>query len=533
MTLNAELIAGLSTKLRRGRAHEFVSACRIVKEDEEIGLVDLRPQQLQVLDAWELYRWIYCCKYRQAKISTATVLALLGMVQYGEGLQAVFVAERYETGETVWNRATYAYQHQPPAVRIPLKSGTGTASRTMRFAHNGSIRVVSGGGAAPAIGNSPDRVVVTEYPDVTDHERFNGHFFPTVNKRPNARVLFEATPGMAGTIPETMWLKALSGESRFHPVFLKWWLDDSLAVYDESGQRRSFADFHATNEELRLAEDMPGITPDHFMFRRYALDTEFHGDIEQFTHKYPSTPLDGWLTTESPSIPRDAVTRLLAESIQHKDGEYMVFEQPDEDPAHPYCIVADPAGYGEAGDPSALTVFSGWEKKEVASWSGREDPGTFADRLLRVQKQYGVDRTLLVVESNKGECIASLVSRGARNLWMTSDSHPGYYSTAQSNADGHVALVDMLRNGELLIRSRSTVMQLLQWDGQSRKKRSSTTEGRHHFDRAVTCRMFAHVARLRAFGVRPVRREPGRGMTAKEFDRMFKKPPKNVLGVHA
>lgn len=531
--LDVRTIAIIQERLKRGRCHEFVSAQRILRENETIGLLDIERQQAEVLDAWEAHRWVMVYKYRQAKVSTAIALALLGMVEYTEGVQGLFIANDGVTGEVVWARSNYAYEHQPPSVRIPIKKNSNAASRTIHFAHNGTVRVISGGGSTPAMGNSPDRVVVTEYPDVPDHETFNEHFFPAVNKRPNARVIFEATPGLGQTVPEVMWHKALDGDSRFHPVFLKWWLDPSIRPYDDDGQPVDCSGLVPTNEELRLIEMMPGITKAHLLFRRLSLDTEFHGDDEAFWHKYPRFERDGWPLSDTPCIPREPLDALYKTAYQIKNGEYKIYEAPDEEyDDHPYVITADPAGYGETGDPSALTVWCAWTGDEVASWSGREDPGKFAERILEVQKEYGRARTLLVVESNKGECVEALRSRGATNLWHTSEKHPGYYATEPSNAEGLVALVDQLRRGQLKIRSRATISQLGQWDGKGRKRRSKTAEGKHHFDRAVTVRIFAHVRRMRNFGSKPLPKGTPRAMTVKDFEARFApKKPSTVLGV--
>jgi len=534
--LNAEAVANAKAYPDR-----FVQACRIVKESEEknssgamdqIGLLTLQPQQAQALAAVIHHRWVMVSKYRQAKISTVMALWLLGQIQYNRGLQGVFIAERYETAETVWNRATYAYENLPAEIRIPLKGGTTAGKRELRFTHNGAVRVVTGGGKAPAIGNSPDVMVVTEYPDVPDPENFNQHVFPTVNKRPNARVVFEHTPGLFGTIPHTMWLKALDGKSRFHPVFLKWWLDPSVVPIDDDGNRVDCSTLVPTNEELAIIEQLPGVTKAGLMFRRLALDTEFAGDVDLFRHKYPFDAYDGWVLTTNPAIPQDAVRWLLPMSVVVRDDEEKFFEDPEEDEDVPYMITADPAGFGDTGDPSALTVWNCWDKREVACWAGREDPGLFADRIWRFQKRYGVARTRVVVESNKGECAAILRDRGCQNMHHTNDMHPGFYTTHQTKVDGRTALVELLRQGELNVRTRATLHQILQWDGEGRKKRSKTAEGTHHFDRAMTCSIAAYMFRKQNFGMRPAPRRLHRGMSVAYLDHLF--PPKRkkkVLGI--
>jgi len=527
-------IKKLQTDLARGRCHEYVEMCRIVREDQTVGLLELEPQQRECLDAWEAHRWIWVNKYRQAKASTALALAMQGMVEYGEALQGLFIAERYDTSETVWNRASFAYGNQPPEIKIPLWKGTTAADRQMRFAHNGTVRVISGGSSTPAIGNSPDRVVVTEYPDVKDHDTFNQHFFPTINKRPNARVAFESTPGIWGSVPHTMWLNALEGKGRFHPVFLKWWLDPSIVPITEDGQRRACADLTPTNEELALVEKLPGITRAHLQFRRDSLDTEFHGDVPLFEHKYPNSPYEGWVSSTNPAVPLAAVQWLLARGTTVKDHVEHVYEDPDPDDAdHPYLITVDPAGWGETGDPSALTVWDVWNQREVATWSGREDPGQLAQRIMRLQKWYGVKRTIVAVESNKGECLSALLAYGCQNLYHHTEHSPGFPATAQSNADALTDLVDLLRHQDITIRTMSTLHQLMAWDGSGRKKKAKSAEGTHHWDRAVTCRIAAHIFRRRPVRSRPAPKIHGRGMTVNDIDRLFREKKRRgaVMGL--
>lgn len=530
--INVAAVDAIQKELAAGRTHRFVESSRIVREDESVGLLTLEPQQREVLDAWALHRWVMVVKYRQAKISTALALSLLGHVEYTPGIQGVFIAERYDTAETVWNRASYAYGNQPPETKIPLFDGTGASNRMMRFKHNGAIRVISGGGKAPAIGNSPDRIVVTEYPDVPDHDNFNVHFFPTVNKRPNARVAFEHTPGSFQSVPHTMWLKALEGKGRFHPIFLKWWLDPSIVPIDEQGKPTSCASLVPTNEELRLIEVMPGVTKAHLQFRRDALDTEFHGDVFLFDHKYPKGPYDGWISSTNPAIPMQALQWLMTSAKTVKDHTEHIYEDPEEDSDCPYLITCDPAGWGETGDPSAVTVWNAWDRREVATWSGREDPGQLAQRLMKLQKRYGVKRTQVAVESNKGECLSALRAYGCPNLYNHSEHQPGFPASTQTNADALTDLVDLLRHQDITIRTQATLHQLMSWDGTGRKRKAKSAEGTHHFDRAVTCRIAAYIFRRRSHTARPKQAIASKGLTVKELDKLFTaQKRRKVLGI--
>ena len=185
-----------------------------------------------------------------------------------------------------------------------------------------------------------------------------------------------------------------------------------------------------------------------------------------------------------------------------------------------YIITADPAGFGGTGDKSALTVWDALARKEVAFWEDREPPDRFARRLLRVQERYC--RALLVVESNATACIALLKDSGAKRLLWTNRNHPGWYATEKRLQEAEARLVRLLREKDLLLRSRGLLHQLLNYDG-SRKKRTKGIDGAtHHFDRARTAVMAADVLSRRRFvrgGVEVVPERISGQVTIADLDR--------------
>ena len=54
----------------------FVSMCQIVREDETIGYMEPTFTQRKVLQAYENNQWIMVNKFRQAKITTVSVMLL-------------------------------------------------------------------------------------------------------------------------------------------------------------------------------------------------------------------------------------------------------------------------------------------------------------------------------------------------------------------------------------------------------------------------------------------------------------------------
>ena len=495
----------------------FPPACRILTEDEQVCLLNYTRAQQQVVNAWNLHNRIYVCKYRQAKITTVLVLAVLGMVMVSEGVQGLVIANAVDTGMVAFGRANFAYTNLPDFVRIPLLGGRADpAKKQIMFQHRGGIRVLTGKVSKSAIGNSPDRVLLTEYAEYDHVLEFQKHFFPSVNKRANARIAIETTPGIYGSVQHNLWLKSLASQSRFHAVFLPWWVDDSCRPIEPDFNPASVV---PTLEELRYFERLNERTPfdekflrDRIAFRRLTIDSDFNGDSLLFDHKYPPGPLQGWVATTRPSIPQDVIEALMQEDgvpygfspyripdeEPHKGvGDVTVYTPPSPDHEQKYLITCDPAGFGQTGDPSGLIVWDAITGREVAMWLGRTDPNTMAHRAEKIQKYYGTNRTMLVVESNKGEMLAALREMKVKNIFYYKEGHPGLFASEKTNDEAHSALVDMLRKGMLRPKNKETLTQLAAWDGKSRTKRVGSEESgeTHHFELAICCRLAAWVFR--------------------------------------
>lgn len=493
----------------------FPPACKIVTEDEQVTLLDYTPTQRQVVDAWSQHNRIFVCKYRQAKVTTVLVLAVLGMVMVTEGVQGLIIANAVDTGVVAFGRANFAYTQLPDQARIPLLGGRADpAKKQITFTHRGGIRVITGKVSKSAIGNSPDRVLLTEYAEYEHVLEFQKHFFPSVNKRANAKVAIETTPGLHGSVQHNLWLKSLAGNSRFTSVFLPWWVDESCRPIEPDFDPASI---HPTVDELRYFERLHKHTAfderflrDRIAFRRLSIDSDFNGDPNLFDHKYPPGPLQGWVATTRPAIPQDVVDTLMREDgvayghspyrIPDKEPhtgvtDVTVYALPSEDSEHRYLITCDPAGFGQTGDPSGLVVWDAITGREVAMWLGRTDPNTMAHRAQKIQVYYGVSRTMMVVESNKGEMLAALREMKARNVFYYKDGHPGLFSSEKVNDEAHNALVDLLRRGLLRPKNKETLTQLAAWDGKARTKRvvSGDTGETHHFELAICCRLAAWV----------------------------------------
>jgi len=462
----------------------FVSMCQIVRENETTGYLDPTPTQVEVIRAVEANRWTFVNKYRQAKATTVVLMhLLLRDCMYLRGVEGVLIADTNATAEMAFRRIRFAYQNLPSAVKMPLAKGSKGSKREIEFVHGGRITIKSLEGRAPAVGHSIDRLHITELGEAIHQQKAIINLFPGINKRPNAKLVIESTPGKAGSYHERMWHEALRGEGQFHPLFLKWWLDKTCQIDPPD-------DFDPSEEELEYMGRHPGMNHAALYFRRTRLSSEFVGDNRLFSSKYPSDAHDGWLGADRPRMPEDIVREQLSSSqIDPEEGMHGcgVFSKPIE--GRTYELYADPAGFGATGDPCALTVFDKDSREEVAVWSGREDPDRFAVRIDTVCSYYNKARA--VVESNHAGCITAL--KELRTKICYSKRQPGWYATAIRIAKAEFMLVKLLREHEITIKSRPGLQQLLRYDGNFSKRAVGEDGIGHHFDRARTYIMAAEM----------------------------------------
>jgi hypothetical protein len=521
----------------------FPSLCEITQLDDTVSKIKLTPTQIIIAGLFNSHPNTYIIKYRQCMSSTVHVADQLRGVMYQPGLGALLVGDQEKTYKELMRRMAIMYAGIPEFIRPPLERPPSSEMIVFNDRHNGFVQGLTAGGENPAVGFSPGYSVLSEYGLVEDCSRFDASFFPAVNRRPNARVRIETTPGKFGSPQYQMWLEALAGRGRFRALFLAWWRDLSCVSHNPPFDP---ATFRRTPEEEDYASRVDAfeqsaqgrpwwpyqgahpIRDEQLWFRRISLETEFHGDVRLFASKYPLTPWDGWLVTESPMMPVDALARLRERPLVHVPDNEEVFTE-EREPRAPYLLVADGAGYGKTGDPAGFLLFNMWDWRMCGVWLGREDPGVFSRRILRVRALYDAD---VVVETNKDGLAAALDVQACPKLYWSEGGQPGWFASETSKIMERTALVDMLRCNEVPVPFDVVLDHLSQWDGTTRAAPGGG-RARHHFELAICMLIFAYAARTLAYPRRPRPRiiEAPKGMTIGQFDAYWKKPGRGrVLG---
>lgn len=511
---------------RANDAFRFPSLTRITRLDGSIGGINLTNHQRIMVEWFQNHPWTYTIKYRQAMASIIHIADQLRHVGYTPGAMGMVVGDKEDTYKELIRRQGVMYENLPEPIRTPLSRPVSSESINFAAPHNGLIQGLTGGGENPAIGFSPDYALISEYGLFPMYDAFNGAFFPAINRRPNAKCRIETTPGRYQTPAHEMYINALSGRGRFKALFLSWWRDPTCVSVEpalpsnfrRTPEEEAYAAKLLQFEQQALAEGAywyPYVLPEpiadeQLWFRRIALETEFHGDARLFDAKYPPSPYEGWLIGQSPTIPAEPLEKMLLSSTDVSYGEERFYEEPLA--GCPYVLTIDGKGYGKAGDPAAMTLWNMWDWTEAGSWSGDEDPGQITPRVLRWQAKY---KAHVIVETNKDGVAAALQQANCPRLHWSGDQ-PGWYSTGASKQAALIALVNMLRNGEVHIRTRPTIQQLLSWDGKTRGDESSRR--RHHWDRAITCLIFAYAAHTLGLPRRSKPKPPPRAtLTANQF----------------
>lgn len=471
----------------------FPGACKIQSEGSQVDYLDITPAQQTVVDAYESNRWVLVNKYRQAKISTITLMLLLRDCMLLQGLQGILIGNKSATSEELFRRITFAYRAMAEdpewkGIVAPLDPKRKALATALFFEHGGSIQLMSAEAASTGVGYSTDRLVFTEVGEVDDLEEVNTHLLPGIWKRPNARVWAESTSGKLGSEHHRLWLESLDGKTRFKAVFLEWWRDDSCWIPPGDG-------FSPTTEELEYLSRHEGMDFGHLAYRREAISTAYANNAARFASKHPSHDRDGWMGGDSPTFPTQRLLEYRARSKDDPEPDVTsgvgVYAAPV--PGRQYVVLVDPGRFGESGDVSAITVMELWDSVEVACWEGREEPPDVADRVEAASTYF--NNALIVVEENVDGVITALVDRGLGDrLFWSKRRRPGWNASSLSIQRGETRLIEMLNHEDIILHSRATIDQLIAYtpDARKRRARKSSSETRH-FDRARTLVMYADI----------------------------------------
>ena len=196
-----------------------------------------------------------------------------------------------------------------------------------------------------------------------------------VPNTPDSMIIIESTANGYEYFKE-MWDRAVAGESDFYPLFIGW---NELKEYS-----MPYTGFNLTQEERELKEQY-NLTLEQLTWRRWCIQNNCSGDIEQFRQEYPICPEEAFLSTGHCYFNKQNIINRIKTApepivrgkftcfydgirirnqkfLEQEEGEIKIYEYPKN--RVPYVIGGDTAG--EGSDFFTAHVINNITGKQVA-----------------------------------------------------------------------------------------------------------------------------------------------------------------------
>lgn len=196
-----------------------------------------------------------------------------------------------------------------------------------------------------------------------------------VPNTPESMIIIESTANGYEYFKE-MWDRAVAGESDFYPLFIGW---NELKEYS-----MPYTGFDLTQEERKLKEQY-NLTLEQLTWRRWCIQNNCSGDINQFKQEYPICPEEAFLSTGHCYFDKQNIINRINTApeplvrgkftcyydgirirnqkfLEQEEGEIKIYEYPEN--RVPYVIGGDTAGDGS--DFFTAHVINNITGKQVA-----------------------------------------------------------------------------------------------------------------------------------------------------------------------
>ena len=259
------------------------------KKNNIVSLVLNEPQLKYYNVIKEMYRKrkpirIIILKARQMGFSTETEAIIFKNVVTHHNYNAGIVAHKEDSTTNLFNMSKRMLEYLPEDIRPEQKKsnakelvfnndqGTGLDSR---------IKCMTAGGKG--IGRS-DTFTALHLSELAfwegDKKATMTGLLQAVPNTPDSMIIIESTANGYEYFKE-MWDRAVAGKSDFYPLFIGW---NELKEYC-----MPYTGFDLTQEERELKEQY-NLTLEQLTWRRWCIQNNCSGDINQFKQEYPICP---------------------------------------------------------------------------------------------------------------------------------------------------------------------------------------------------------------------------------------------------
>lgn len=354
------------------------------KKNNIVSLVLNEPQLKYYNVIKEMYRKrkpirIIILKARQMGFSTETEAIIFKNVVTHHNYNAGIVAHKEDSTTNLFNMSKRMLEYLPEDIRPEQKKsnakelvfnndqGTGLDSR---------IKCMTAGGKG--IGRS-DTFTALHLSELAfwegDKKATMTGLLQAVPNTPDSMIIIESTANGYEYFKE-MWDRAVAGKSDFYPLFIGW---NELKEYS-----MPYTGFDLTQEERELKEQY-NLTIEQLTWRRWCIQNNCSGDINQFKQEYPICPEEAFLSTGNCYFNKENIINRINTApeplvrgkftcyydgirirnqkfLEQEEGNIKIYEYPEK--RVPYVLGGDTAG--EGSDYFTAHVINNITGKQVA-----------------------------------------------------------------------------------------------------------------------------------------------------------------------
>lgn len=354
------------------------------KKNNIVSLVLNEPQLKYYNVIKEMYRKrkpirIIILKARQMGFSTETEAIIFKNVVTHHNYNAGIVAHKEDSTTNLFNMSKRMLEYLPEDIRPEQKKsnakelvfnndqGTGLDSR---------IKCMTAGGKG--IGRS-DTFTALHLSELAfwegDKKATMTGLLQAVPNTPDSMIIIESTANGYEYFKE-MWDRAVAGKSDFYPLFIGW---NELKEYC-----MPYTGFDLTQEERELKEQY-NLTLEQLTWRRWCIQNNCSGDINQFKQEYPICPEEAFLSTGNCYFNKENIINRINTApeplvrgkftcyydgirirnqkfLEQDDGNIKIYEYPQK--RVPYVLGGDTAG--EGSDFFTAHIINNITGKQVA-----------------------------------------------------------------------------------------------------------------------------------------------------------------------
>lgn len=322
---------------------------------------------------------IIILKARQMGFSTETEAIIFKNVVTHHNYNAGIVAHKEDSTTNLFNMSKRMLEYLPEDIKPEQKKsnakelvfnngeGTGLDSK---------IKCMTAGGKGIGRSDTFTALHLSElaFWEGNKKETMTG-LLQAVPNTPESMIIIESTANGYEYFKE-MWDRAVAGKSGFYPLFIGW---NELKEYS-----MPYTGFKLTKEEVDLQEQY-NLTLEQLTWRRWCIENNCSGDINQFKQEYPICPEEAFLSTGNcyfnkeniinriNNVPNpiirgkfncfyDGIRIRNQKFLEQEDGEIQIYEYPEN--RVPYVIGGDTAG--EGSDYFTAHVINNITGKQVA-----------------------------------------------------------------------------------------------------------------------------------------------------------------------